>query len=171
MLTLLSGVALAYAGILPRQWKIITELADEWKDVPAQKLKRSTHALYKSSLVSEKENHDGTVTIALTKNGKKVALRYRLENMFIPKPKKWDGKWRLVLFDIPEKLRKSRDSFRFHLRQLGFFEYQKSSFIYPYPCDREVDYLREFWRVKPFVRFLIVEQMDNEPHLRNIFDV
>ena len=64
--------------------------------------------------------------------------------MRINKPKKWDRKWRIILFDIPEKIRKARDVFRYHLNQLGFYEFQKSVFVHPYNCKDEIDYLIEF---------------------------
>ena len=126
LLTLAAGVSLSYAGTLPKQWRIISKLIKEWMDIPPKQLRRSIGSLYKSSLVSQKENRDGSVTIVLTKKGKAVALRYKLEEMKVATPKRWDGKWRMVMFDVPEKFKKARDVFRFHLKKLNWF--QQSNF-------------------------------------------
>jgi len=48
------------------------------------------------------------------------------------KQKKWDKKWRLVIFDIKETDRNSRDILRKHLRNYGFGYLQKSVWISPY---------------------------------------
>lgn len=68
-------------------------------------------------LVSDKE-----LTLRLTDQGKSKALwtKMKLEG------EKWDGKWRLVIWDIPEKRRNARDLLRHQLKQLGFKKYQQS---------------------------------------------
>lgn len=40
--------------------------------------------------------------------------------------KDWDGKWRIIIFDIPESQRKIRRILRGKLRQWGFVAWQKS---------------------------------------------
>lgn len=169
LLLLLAGVALGLTRSPKKQWNIIKELGQEWKKINRDILRNSIRALYKSRLVSHKNNPNGTTTLILNKKGKELALTYNLETITLSKSKRWDGKWRMVMFDIPEKYKKIRDAFRFHLKRLEFFEYQKSVFVTPYPCAKEIDYLREFWHVKPYVRILIVERFDNEIHLKSHF--
>lgn len=59
--------------------------------------------------------------------------------------KKWDGKWRIVLFDIEEKSRRIRDLFRAKLKELGFQMVQKSVYITPHDITRD---LQEFIKSK-----------------------
>jgi len=94
-----------------------------------------------------------------------------LDKMEIKKSKQWDGKWRVVLFDIPEKIKGAREAIRHHLKNLGFFEFQKSVFIHPYDCKDEVDYLIEFYDIRKFVRFIIADSIDNELHLKKNFNL
>lgn len=89
--------------------------------------------------------------------------------MKIQEPKHWDGKWRMVLFDIPSSMKKLRDNFRFHLKRLGFYQYQKSVFIHPYPCQEEIDFLLELYSARRYVRQLVVSEIDNDLHLKKIF--
>ena len=68
-------------------------------------------------LISDKE-----LALRLTDKGRSKALwiKMRLED------EKWDGKWRLVIWDIPEKRKKVRDLLRYQLKQLGFEKVQNS---------------------------------------------
>jgi len=169
LLLLLAGVALGLTRSPTRQWGIIKELGREWNKIDRIALRQSIKALYRSNLISRKNNDDGTTSLVLNKKGKELALTYNLETFFLAPQKRWDGTWWMVMFDVPEKHKKSRDAFRFHLKRLGFFEYQKSVFITPYPCAKEIEYLREFWRIKPFVRIVLVDKLDNETHLKSHF--
>ena len=81
----------------------------------------------------------------------------------------WDNKWRLVFFDIPEKYRWGRDSLRKKLKELGFFELQKSVFIFPYECKDEVDFIIEYYGIRKHVRYGVFDFIDNESHLKDYF--
>jgi len=169
LLLLMGGLALGLSGSLIRSFRILKEIGKEWEEIERQGLRRTIKNLYQSKLIKEKENSDGTITIVLTDKGKEKALTYNLDEMAIKKPKHWDGKWRIVLFDIPEKMRRVRDAFRRHLNQLEFYEFQKSVFIHPFDCQDEIDYLIEFYKARKFIRFIIAESLDNELHLKTHF--
>ena len=166
LLLLMAGLALGLSGSPARSFKIIKEIGKEWKEIERQALRRAIRNLYQSKLIKEKENSDGTITMVLTDKGKEKALTYKLDEMEIKKPEHWDGKWRIVLFDIPEKMRWVRDVFRHHLNQLGFYEFQKSVFVHPFDCQDEIDYLIEFYNARKFIRFIVAESLDNEMHLK-----
>lgn len=53
--------------------------------------------------------------------------------------KKWDGKWRIVGFDIEEKSRSIRNKFRKFLYRFGFGMLQESLYISPLPIEEDVD--------------------------------
>lgn len=55
----------------------------------------------------------------------------------------WDKKWRVVIFDIPEKERKTRDFLRRKLVDLGFGELQKSVYISPLDVLRDLKEMLE----------------------------
>lgn len=169
LLLLMAGLALGLSRSPKTSFKIIKGIKEEWKEIERQSLKRAIKGLYQSKLIKEKENQDGTITLVLTDKGKEKALTYNLDEMEIKKPKQWDGKWRIVLFDIPERARKIRDAFRQHLKQLNFYEFQKSVFVHPYDCQDEIEYLTEFYDAKRFIRFIIADSLDNELHLKSHF--
>ncbi len=171
LLLLMGGLALGLSGSPKRYFQILESMGKEWKEINRQSLRRAIRNLYQSKLINEKQNSDGTITMILNAKGKEKALTYNLDEMEIKKPERWDNKWRIVLFDIPEKMRKIRDAFRHHLNQLGFFEFQKSVFVYPFDCRDEIDYLIEFYNARRFIRFVVAESVDNELHLRTYFSL
>lgn len=58
---------------------------------------------------------------------------------------KWDGFWRIVIFDVPESKRYQRDQLRQYLDDLGFGQLQRSVYITPYDFDQD---LMEFFKLK-----------------------
>ena len=134
-------------------FKVLKEMHQSWKEINKRSLMFSINSLYKSKLVNQKNNKDGTTTFVLSTEGKKVALTYNLENMTISKHP-WDKKWRIVIFDIPEKLKKVRETLRYHLKRLGFMKLQHSVFVLPFECRNEIEYLIEFYNFRKFVRFI-----------------
>ena len=102
----------------------------------------------------------------LQKAGHKKALSFKIDEIKIKKPEKWDGKWRIVVFDIPEKKKAAREALRKKLKDLGFVELQKSIFINPYECEDEIDFIVEFFQTRPNVRYLRVEYFTNEEQLK-----
>lgn len=171
ILLLMSGVALSFNRSPGKYFKIIKETRREWRRINDRKLRRSIRALYKSKIVREETDKDGKIKIILTEKGREKALSYRIFEMEIKKPDAWDKKWRIVVFDIPETQKLKRDIFRMHLRNLHFFELQKSVFVHPYECFDEIEYITEYYKLRRYVRFIVAESVDNQLHLKNHFNL
>ena len=165
LLLLQAGVALSFAGTLGRQFRILGELADEWKEVNRRYLYRIVREFYVDRLVSMAENGDGTMTAVLTEKGKKRAITFNFSKMKIKLPEIWDGLWHVAIFDIPEKYKTARLSLRDKLLALGFFQCQKSVYIHPFPCQDEVDFISQFFEVGRYVRYGILTYIANEAEL------
>lgn len=97
---------------------------------------------------------DEKLIYKLTDRGKDRALwvKMKLNN------EKWDGKWRLVIWDIPEKRRVVRDILRFKLKQLGFTRWQKSVWASKANCT---DLLRKFIKQIGIEDWVMVIESDN----------
>jgi len=76
-----------------------------------------------------------------------------------------------VVSDIPEELKKAREAVRHHLKRLGFYPLQKSVFVFPYECENELEFITEFYNIRRYVRYIIAEKIDNEFHLKKIFNI
>ncbi len=168
LLLLLAGISFGCSYTPHQQIKILKDLDRVWKKIDEKKLKEAIRELYRSKMVEIKENPDMSHTLILTKKGKIKSLTYHFQKMKIER-KNWDGKWRIVIFDIPEKLRKGRDALRDKLKELGFHEFQKSVFVFPYECQNEIDFIIEFFNLRKYVRFGVLKMVDNELHLKKIF--
>jgi len=171
ILLLLAGISLGLSNSPRGQWRILKSLSKEWKRINRQELYRSIRRLYESKLVDCREHRNGSISMVLNESGRRTALHYKLDEMCIPKPTKWDYKWRVVLFDVPEKKKKLREALREHLKQLGFIKLQKSVFVHPYECQSEIDFIIEFYNGRRFVRFMETVYIDNEIDIKRKFDL
>ncbi len=138
----------------------------EFQKIDRRVLQRIVREFYRDRLVDFKEDRDSNIQIILTELGIKKALRYNIDAISIRNPKKWDGKWRLVVFDIPEKMKKAREALRDKLRKLGFYQLQKSVFVFPFACHDEINFIVEFFELRPHVRIMTVLDVTNEAELK-----
>ena len=171
LMLIFSGVALGLARTPRGYFKILKHIPAQLEEINRRRLYRVVREFYNDRLIDYKEDKDGSVKIVLTKEGQKKALKFKLDEMEIKKPPKWDGEWRIVIFDIPEKFKKAREALRMKLKELGFLELQKSVFIFPYECEDEINFIVEVFLIRPFVRFVQAKSFTNEEQLRIKFDI
>ncbi|PIU03288.1 CRISPR-associated endonuclease Cas2 [Candidatus Shapirobacteria bacterium CG08_land_8_20_14_0_20_39_18] len=85
----------------------------------------------------EKIIKKGEPYLRLTNNGKKILIRdfplFKLRNQ------KWNGKWRLVFYDIPEKMRTKREYLQTKLKELGFGMIQESVYLSPFDLAEDLE--------------------------------
>lgn len=113
------------------------------------------------------------IYISLTTEGKKKAKEFQIDDLNIEHPKIWDNKWRILIFDIPEITRIKREALRGKLKELGFSMLQKSVWVHPYPCNKELEILRDFFGFKE-VDYLFFETRflgKEERNLRKKFEL
>ena len=94
--------------------------------------------------------------ISLTREGKKYAGRFQIDDLAIAQPPVWDRQWRILLFDVPHVVRVKREALRGKLKEFGFYQFQKSVWVHPYPCDRELGLLSDFFGFTPSHYCLLV---------------
>ena len=139
------------------------------KKYDERKAARALERLKKNRLLILNEK-DGKFEVELTEKGKRKVREIQFQNMKIEKPAVWDKKWRVVIFDIPEKYKKrARDALREKLKELGFYPLQKSVWIIPYPCEKEIQFLCELFDITPFVNIIIAENIYNDVKLKKHF--
>ena len=107
--------------------------------------------------------------ITLTKKGKAKLELLEVKDWKIDKPRKWDGKWRVLIFDIPEGRRPLRDKIRRTLFGIGFVRLQDSVWIYPYACEDLVNLLKADFKVGKDLLYLIVDFIENDRWLKKLF--
>ncbi|MCX6722401.1 MAG: hypothetical protein NTY04_04465 [Candidatus Staskawiczbacteria bacterium] len=130
--------------------------------------KNSITELKKYKFIEKKKNYDGSVIISLTEKGKLRALNLRFKKL-CNRREKWDGKWRMIAFDIPDECKKGRNALRYRARTAGFHELQESLFLYPYDCKKEIEDFIKLFKLEKYVRFAILEFIDNGDYLEKFF--
>lgn len=130
-------------------------------------IKKTVKRLEDQKLISVKEKN-GQIQIELLEKGKRKVLSYEIDNLKL-KEENWDGLWRIVVFDIPEKKRVARDFLRAKLKELGFYKLQKSVLVTPWDCKDIVDFVKHFYMVGDCVNLILAKNLDREEYLKKYF--
>lgn len=134
-----------------------------WKNVNKKDLGRIIKRLQKQQMISINE-WNGKTVIEITDKGNKRLLEYDFESIKLSAQKP-DGKWRLIIFDIPELKKSAREIFRRKLLQLGFLRLQDSVFASAYPCKKEIDFLCHYLEIDQFVTLLEIGKFERGEEL------
>ena len=115
------------------------------------------------------KNEDGFL---ITPKGLKKARIVTLQTKEVVKGK-WDGKWRIVIFDIPEDNRKARNILRAILKRNGYIRLQNSVFVSPYGDFEFLNLFRHEYKIEKYVNFFKAnaDELENDSELRKRFDL
>lgn len=162
LLTLGTGVVIGTALVFPGAGFLYREFKkQQWEDAKKRGVLRSTiRRLEKQKLISWREQ-DGELQLTLKEKGRKRILQYKMDTLSLKNTGKWDGLWRVVIFDIPEDNRNAREFFREKLRDLGFQQLQKSVFITRLECKDEIDFLRHSLEISPYVSYILAKDVSS----------
>lgn len=122
--------------------------------------------LKKKGLLKFEDGH-----YSITATGKEILERWRHADFKINRPKKWDRKWRIIIFDIPEKKREIRDEVRIILTNAGFQRLQDSVWVFPYDCEDVIGLLKMDYGIGREMLYVIADQIENDKYLRMDFDL
>ncbi|MDO8424207.1 MAG: hypothetical protein Q7S54_01180 [bacterium] len=122
--------------------------------------------LRKNGLVTFKDGY-----YSLTESGERILKNWERSNYQIKLPKKWDGKWRMIIFDIPEKKRVIRRQISVIFKEAGFRRLQDSVWVYPYDCEDVIGLLKTDYGIGRDLLYVIADQIENDKYLRMEFDL
>lgn len=141
--------------------------ANEWKKYNKWRLKQVLKRLHQQKMVEVTFN-GGEQIVKLTEKGQRRLLHYNLKNMTLNK-KNWDGKWRLIIYDIFSPKKSERYIFHKMLKNLEFLQIQRSVYLTPYYCKDEIEYLRQIFSIGAEVYILVVTGIENEKIYKEYF--
>jgi CRISPR-associated endonuclease Cas2 len=114
----------------------------------------------------------GVIYIQITDKGKQWLRSDDLKNKLEQtRKKKWDGKWRVVMFDIKEYRRKTRGKLRCQLNNFGFTKLQNSVWVSPYPCEEIIDLLKADLRIGKDLIYMTITKFEGEEKLKEYFHI
>jgi CRISPR-associated endonuclease Cas2 len=135
---------------------------------PHPRQKESINAS-KDNLIKKKFLELRNGKLHITNKGKGYLSRNSFYKRIQDKKKKWDGRWRVLIFDIEEKERFVRDQIRNTLVAIGFMRLQNSVWIYPYDCEDLITLLKADLEVGKEVLYMIVEELEQDESIRSYF--
>ncbi len=141
------------------------------KGSPTQRMRQALRRLETKGLLRRQKTERGWTSV-LTPQGRVLAEKlHTAERVRIRKPRVWDQKWRIVIFDIWERRRGVRDKLRATLQKAGFRRVQDSVWVCPYDCEEFVALLRADLKLGQGILYLIAEGIENDSKLRKLFDL
>lgn len=141
------------------------------KKYSKSQIKSAFQNLHRQKLIEYINDKNGKSIVRITQKGQTRLRAFSIETMKIKTPKAWDGKWRLVMYDLPLRFKKGRNALRYHLMELGFLQFQKSAWIYPYPCEEEIVFIADFFCMTKYIEILSVDSMLNEAKFKKYFNL
>jgi len=106
--------------------------------IPGRYKRHNFYQLVSRSLKTkhiEKIEKDEKIYMRITSEGRKTIQRDF--PMLLLQNRSWDGKWRIVMFDVEEANKKIREKLRSKLKELGFGMLQKSVFVSPHDIAKD----------------------------------
>jgi len=149
---------------------VLKILKNWWKEGSSERNKIISINYSRRKLVNEgllEYNENGY--LRLTPKGQKVLGEVEARNYTITKPRRWDKKWRVIIFDIKEERRGLRDKVRNTLTNIGFICLQKSVWIYPYDCEDLINLIKADFKIGKDVLYMIVDRVENDGYIRERF--
>lgn len=170
-----AGMFLATSLVVPNLPKMLKPLfntneKEAWKRFNLPYLKRTLQRLEKQKFI-EITKTNGEETVKITELGKSKVLKSSIECLSLSKPSSWDKKWRVVLYDIPKKYHWKRQKFREYLKLWRFYPLQESVYLHAYPCEQQVEFLKDYLGISEYVRIIQATKIENDESFRNFFDI
>ncbi len=126
---------------------------------------RSIKGLQEAGLVEQVSSGQNDYA-RLTKQGKKKALSIRLDSTDSLSTN-WDGKWRIILLDLPESRKNERESLRYLLKKAGFTCMKNSAWISPYPFEHMFYNIKKDLSLTTEMMIIVTDNLD--PETENAF--
>jgi DNA-binding PadR family transcriptional regulator len=118
----------------------------------------------------EVQKRNQQIYIRLTEKGRRRAGIYQINSLTLHKPKRWDGLWRIAIFDIKEKQRIKREALRGLLKRLEFYPLQRSVWVSPYECRDEVQLLKDFFGFRDDeLKLIVTRDIENDSKMKKHF--
>lgn len=159
---------LAVALVAPNALQVLEQFGwIQTRRSPKATVNRSVERLARAGLVER----DDRGFVQLTSKGQKRLAEIERADYELPRPKRWDGKWRIVSFDIKEKRRRVRELLRQTLEAVGFVRLHKSVWVYPHDCEDFLSLLKADYHRGVEILYIVADYIENDGWLRRHFDL
>jgi DNA-binding transcriptional regulator PaaX len=170
---LISGAILIVLSAPSGTRRFLKQLPRELKKYRRARLLRALDRLRAQNRVKYVKEENGKIIIQATKNGRDYLEKVDFDNLSLECPNVWDKKWRLVIFDVPEKKKPAREALRNKLKDMGFKKLQHSIWATPFPCEKEINLVKLVFNLSDWwLDVIITENLGKrEYQFRKHFDL
>lgn len=158
---------LAWAAIAPNTLRLL-RYAPKGKYNLAYRARNAAGRIVAKGQASWIER-DGKKYLRLTEAGRKALAFEQAKVTLKNQKKKWDGRWRMVVFDIPERRRRIRIRLRAFMCEVGFVRLQDSVWVYPYDCEDFIALLKAELKIGKDVLYAIADTIEHDWDIRRHF--
>jgi len=127
-------------------------------------LTRSIKNLVESGCVKMIQS-DNKSYLKLTKKGKNKLNCIKLERSGVLVPTAWDGLWRIIILDIPEKRKNEREALRYLLKKADFTCIKNTVWISPYPYEHLFINIKKDLELGTELMIIVTDNLDEETKL------
>ena len=147
----------------------IPELKDQIRpktallDKPEQSyaLTRSIKNLAEMGLIETLEGGQNSYA-RITQKGRQKLASLKLDNTHTLSNPTWDGKWRIILLDLPEARKAEREALRYLLKKAGFVCLKNSAYVSPYPFEFLFQNMKKDFELSTELMIIVTDTLDPE---------
>ena len=122
---------------------------------------RSIKNLADTGLIETMES-DRQSYARITPKGRQKLASLKLDNKHTLSNPSWDGKWRIVLLDLPETRKAEREALRYLLKKAGFICLKNSAYVSPYPFEFLFQNIKKDFELTSELMIIVTESLDPE---------
>jgi len=173
LMFLATGTVVFGGAVLPGIFKALESFNKKGK-FSRREISSAITNIKRQKLIKILKDDNNKVSVLLSNKGKERIVEYSMDDLEIKKPAKWDGKWRILIFDIPTKPKiynLAREALRGKIKDLGLRQIQKSVWAFPYECEDELLFVAEAFEVQKYIEIFTVEKVLHEKELKAMFNL
>jgi len=158
---------LAFAAVAPNALRLLNYLPNEKYNLKYRAKSAAGRLVAKKYAVWI--DRDGKKYLRLTSAGHRTLAFEQAKVALKNQKKKWDGRWRMVIFDIPERRRRVRIRLRAFMNEIGFVRLQDSVWVYPYDCEDFMALVKADLKIGKDVLYTIADTIEHDKNIRKHF--
>ena len=98
----------------------------------------------------------------LTQKGRQKLAGLKLDSRESLANPNWDGKWRIILLDLPESRKAEREALRYLLKKAGFIMLKNSAWVSPFPFEFLFQNLKKDFGLSTELMIIVTDTLDQE---------
>ena len=162
--TVATGGLLTLAAVAPNVISAMAKLGLKFGPRQKESIARAQKRLVQKGWLELSEGR-----LCITPQGESRLRMLTVKDALSPRAQRWDGKWRVLMFDIPERRKKVRDVLRRLFFEAGFLRLQDSVWVSPYNCEDVVALLKADLKIGKEMIYLVADTIEYEKDLKRHF--